>query len=72
MSAPRWLTFRQASETVGRNIRTLHRWQRDGMPTSLDDRGRRIVREDILRAEHRKRLKSWPAHQYRMRRNSMP
>ncbi len=32
-----------------------------------DDLGRRIVRESVLLAEHRRRLDAWPPHQYRLR-----
>lgn len=63
-----WLTYRDAAKKVGRSKRALQRWHRRGMPMSLDDQGRKIVHEEILFAWYRKNLRSWPPHQWKMRR----
>lgn len=63
-----WLTYRGAADRAGRSVRSIKQWRKDGMPMGWDDRGRRIVREDILLAELRRRLDANPAHQYRLRR----
>lgn len=63
-----WLTYRGAAERVGRSVRSMKQWRRDGMPMGWDDEGRRIVREDVLLAEYRRRLAADPAHRWRMRR----
>ena len=65
--APRMLTLRAASRETGRSVRTLMRWIDEGMEAVWDERGRRLVREDVLQAELRKRLRRNPVHQYRMR-----
>lgn len=67
MTGPRMLTFRQASQLLGCTIRTLHNWKTAGMRTTLNDRGRRVVREDELRKHHRRHLLANPVHQNRMR-----
>ena len=67
MSAPRWLTFREAARVAGRSVRSLHSWRSAGMETKLDDRRRRIVREDELLEHKRRHLKANPVHQQRMR-----
>lgn len=48
-------------------MRTIKRWRRDGMPMSWDKRGRRIVEEQILLAEYRRRLQSDPVRQQQIR-----
>ena len=62
-----WLTYREAAAKVGRSKRALQRWHRNGMPMQLDEKGRKIVHEVTLYAWYRKRLKAWPAHQWKMR-----
>lgn len=63
-----WLTYRGAAKRVGRAVRTIQRWVASGMPAEFDERGRRIVREEVLLAEFRRRLDAWPPHQHRLRR----
>ncbi|EYT55800.1 hypothetical protein H490_0103970 [Leucobacter sp. UCD-THU] len=67
MGAVQWLTYREAARRVGRSVRTIKRWVKDGMPAGWDDQGRRIMREDVLLAELRRRLDAWPPHQHRVR-----
>lgn len=62
-----WLTYRGAATRAKRSVRQIKQWRRDGMPMGWDDAGRRIVREDVLLAEKRRRLAANPAHRYRMR-----
>lgn len=62
-----WLTYRGAADRVGRSVRSIKQWRRDGMAMGWDDQGRRIVREDQLLTEYRRRLDAWPPHQYRLR-----
>lgn len=62
-----WLTYREAAQRVGRAIRTIKRWKREGMPMSWDTRGRRIVEEHVLLAEYRRRLLADPIHQQKIR-----
>ncbi len=62
-----WLTYRGAAADVDRCIRSLQIWVQQGMPAEYDDRGRRIIRRSVLRAEYRRRLERWPPHQYRLR-----
>ena len=69
-----WLTYREASVRVGRSVRTIKRWVREGLvrgwselEVGWDGQGRRIVREEVLLAEYRRRLLAWPTHRYRMR-----
>lgn len=62
-----WLTYREASARVGRAVRTIKRWRREGMPMSWDPRGRRIVKEQALLAEYRLRLGRDPIHQQKIR-----
>ena len=64
----RMLTYEVASKRLGRSVRTLKRWQREGMPTALDARGRRLVRQDVAEKWKREKLGNWPPHQYRLRR----
>ena len=66
--AEQWFTYRGAAIRAGRSVRTMKRWVRDGMAAGWDDQGRRIVREDVLLAELRRRLDAWPPHHYRIRR----
>ena len=64
------LTYREAARRVGRSVRTVNRWRRHGMPMTWESRDGqrfRVVREDVLLAWMRDRLKANPAHQYRMR-----
>lgn len=65
--AETWLTYRGAAARVNRSTRSIKRWHRFGMPMGWDEQGRRIVREEVLLAEFRKRLASDPAHRWRMR-----
>lgn len=67
MSEKKWLTYRGAAHRVGRSVRTINRWRGSGMPMSVDQEGRRIVEEEVLLAEYRKRLDAWPPHQHRVR-----
>lgn len=64
----RMLTYAVAAKKLGRSVRTLKRWQKEGMPTALDDRGRRLVRQDVAEGWMRRKLNNWPPHQYRLRR----
>lgn len=61
-----WLTYREAARRVGRSVRTIRRWKRNGMQTVLRD-GRRYVEEETLLAWWRDRMTAWPPHQYRIR-----
>ncbi|UOQ58570.1 hypothetical protein MUN78_07030 [Leucobacter allii] len=63
----RWFTYRGAALRVDRSVRSIKQWRKDGMPMGWDELGRRIVREDVLLAELRRRLAANPAHQYRIR-----
>jgi hypothetical protein len=68
--APRMLTYRQAAAETDRSLRAIHRWRRAGMPMGWrikDGQKVRVVREDVLMAWKRDRLRNNPAHQYRMR-----
>lgn len=62
-----WLTYRGAAQRAGRSVRRIKVWVKEGLPAGWDDRGRRIIREDLLLAEKRRRLAANPAHQYRLR-----
>lgn len=62
-----WLNYRQAAARVHRSTRTIKRWRRDGMPMSYDATGRRIVKEQTLLTELRRRLAADPVHQQRLR-----
>lgn len=62
-----WLTYRGAAARTKRSVRTIKRWVRDGLPAGWDLEGRRIILEEELLAEKRRRLEAWPPHQYRMK-----
>ena len=66
------LTYREAARRVKRSIRSINRWRRQGHITmGWEIRGGqrvRVVDEADLLACFRERLKSDPAHQYRLRR----
>lgn len=62
-----WHTYRGAAARVNRSIRTIKRWRREGMPMTWDTTGRRIVQEQTLLAEYRRRLQADPVHQQRIR-----
>lgn len=66
------LTYREAAVRVGRSVRTLWRWRRNGMPMSWDVRDGqrvRVVDERVLLAWWRERLRNDPVHQLRMRKH---
>ena len=62
----KWFDYVSAARRVHRTDRTIKRWRREGMPMSWRN-GMRIVREDVLLATYRQRLKNSPVHQYRLR-----
>lgn len=65
------LTYREAAVRVGRSVRTLWRWRKNGMPMEWgirDGQRVRLVDEDVLLFWYRSRLQAWPPHQYRLRR----
>lgn len=64
------LTYREAAVKVRRSVRTLGRWRKGGMEMGWaprDGQRVRVVREDVLLAYWRERMRGWPVHQYRMR-----
>lgn len=64
------LTYREAAKKVNRSVRTINRWRRHGMPMTWavrDGNRVRVVELKVLQKWLRERLKSNPAHQYRMR-----
>lgn len=66
-----WLSYTEAARRVGRSARNVRRWHADGMVMSwrvgADGQRERVVREDVLLAWFRDRLKASPVHYYRMR-----
>ncbi|GGH34081.1 hypothetical protein [Microbacterium album] len=62
-----WLNYRQAAKRVSRSRRTIRRWKARGMPMTFDDRGRRVVDEEVLLAWWRGRLLADPIHQARLK-----
>lgn len=66
-----WLSYREAAARTKRSIRSINRWRRNGyivMEWATRDGQRvRVVEETALLACFRERLKSDPAHQYRLR-----
>jgi phage terminase Nu1 subunit (DNA packaging protein) len=55
----RWLTYKEAAARVDRDVLTVQRWRRHGMPMSWSTRDGqrvRVVREDVLLAWWRDRL----------------
>lgn len=66
-----WLSYTEAARRVGRSDRIIRKWRRDGMAMSwrvgADGQRERVVREDVLLAWFRDRLKASPVHYYRMR-----
>ena len=68
-----WLTYREAANRVHRRPRTIRYWRLRGMPMNWDTRrGQRVrvVREDVLLAWWRDRLRNNPVHQQKMRRHA--
>lgn len=66
----RLYTYREAAVRVRRSVRTLWRWRKRGMRMGWairDGQRVRVVREDVLLAFWRERMKGWPVHQYRIR-----
>lgn len=67
-----WLTYKGAAARIGRSVRTINLWRRQGMPmewrSGPDDVRERVVDETILLAWFRDKLMASPAHQYRVRR----
>ncbi len=61
------LTYRGAAKRVGRSVRTVKRWVRDGMPHTVDDVGRVVIDEQVLLAWYRQKLMNSPVS---TRRNS--
>ena len=45
-----WYTYEQAARRVGRDVQTIKRWRRRGLPMATDQKGRLIVRHDGLLA----------------------
>lgn len=65
------LSYREAAARVRRSPKTIKRWRRQGMPMTWEIReGQRVrvVDEEVLLAELRRRLFADPVHQLRMRR----
>ena len=70
---PTWLTYREAAVRVRRSVRTLWRWRKQGMPMAhgiRDGQRVRLVREDVLLAWWRDKLKTAPVEYYRRRRRA--
>lgn len=71
LDTSRWLNYTEAAHRVGRSDRIIRKWRRDGMAMSwqvgTDGQRERVVREDVLLAWFRDRLKASPVHYYRMR-----
>ena len=69
MSAPlderRLYSYRDGAKRIGRDVRTIKRWRRQGMPTVLID-GTRFVRGTVLFAWFRSTLAASPVHRARM------
>lgn len=64
------LTYREAAVRVHRSVRTLWRWRKRGMPMTWgirDGQRVRLVREDVLLAWWRDRMRADPVHQLRVR-----
>lgn len=71
MAAEKWLTFTAAATRVGRSRRVIRLWGQQGMPLAwktIDGQRTRVVREDVLMATFREKLKNNPSHQAKMRR----
>ncbi len=62
-----WFTYGEAAKRVGRSVRTIKQWRREGMQMATDAHGRRLVSRTVLLAEYRRRLRAWPIHQQRRR-----
>ena len=65
-----YLTYKEAAARVGRSVRAINRWRRNGMPMtwqSRDGKRVRVVELSTLLAWWRDRLNAWPPHQYRIR-----
>lgn len=71
MSAAKWLTYKAAAKHVGRSVTAIRLWGRQGMPLgwkTIDGQRTRVVREDVLMATFREKLKNDPSHQAKLRR----
>ncbi len=70
MSAPlderRLYSYRDGAKRIGRDVRTIKRWRRQGMPTVLID-GTRFVRGSVLYSWLWSTLAADPVHQARLR-----
>ena len=68
---PVWLTYADAAKRVRSSKHTIQLWRRNGMVMEwrVDEGGQRyrVVREDVLLAWWRDRMKASPVHFYRMR-----
>jgi len=67
---PRWLSYREAARRVHRRPRTIRYWRQRGMTMSWeirDGQRTRVVREDILLAWWRDRMKNNPIWQQKLR-----
>lgn len=62
----RLYSYRDGAKRIGRDVRTIKRWRRQGMPTVLID-GTRFVRDGALLAWFRSTLAASPIHQARLR-----
>jgi len=62
-----WHTYTTAASRVRRSRRTIRHWKHQGLPTQLDNTGRRIIREDHLLAWWRDRMTNDPIHQQKLR-----
>ncbi len=62
---PRFLTYAQAAARTNSHPETIKRWRRSGLAFAMVD-GRRVVREDVLLAWWRERMKANPVHQVRI------
>ena len=69
-----WLTYPQAAKRVGRSVRSISLWRKQGMPmrwrTDPTGQRERIVDEGTLLAWYRQKLQLNVAHQARMRREA--
>lgn len=62
------LTRRQAARRVERDVRTIRRWQAQGMPARLIDGTTYVTEADALKWKREKNRNN-PAHQYRLRKS---
>jgi hypothetical protein len=67
------LTYREAAARVERRVREINRWRAAGMAMewgTRDGQRVRLVRDDVLLAWWRDRMRSSPVHYYRQRRRA--